>query len=72
MEKLCEVLWASVKSSMELVYQIWKQLVTWWEAFCKKPEPAVEIEPLEPREKMHELDLKELSKVIYYYKPKQT
>ena len=46
MEKLLEVLWTSVKSSMELMHQIWKQLVIWWEALCKKPE--VEMEPLEP------------------------
>ena len=82
MEKLFEVLWTSVKSSMELVYQIWKQLVIWWEALCKKPEPEVEIAPLEPREQIHELDVAELnsphdmreqlSKIIYYYKPKQT
>ena len=68
MEKLLEVLWNSVKASMELLYQIWATLVAWWESLCKKPE--VEMEPLDPRETMHELDMAELSKIIYYYKPK--
>ena len=70
MEKLGEVLWASVKTTMDLVYQIWVTLVGWWENICKKP--AEQPIPLEPREEMHELDIDELSKVIYYYKPKQT
>ena len=70
MEKLAEVLWASLKTTMELLYQIWATLVGWWERICKKQE--VEMEPLDPRQTLHELDMGELSKIIYYYKPKQT
>ena len=70
MEQFIEVLWNSVKASMQLAYELWKIVVAWWESLCKKPE--VEMEPLEPREKMHELDIAELSKIIYYYKPKET
>ena len=64
-----ELLWNSVKASMQLAWEIWKKLVAWWQAPCPKAEETV---PLEPREKVHELDIDELSKVIYYYKPKQT
>lgn len=67
---LLEVLWASVKTSMDLLYQIWVTLVGWWEDICKKPAAPAPV-PLDPREKMHELDIDELSKIIYYFKPKQ-
>ncbi len=69
---MLEILLSFFKAYMELLHQIWETLVAWWDNICKKPEVEDVPVPLDPREKVHELDIDELSKVIYYFKPKQT
>ncbi len=73
---------------MDLLYDLWYRFCQWCEwLFGEPPEMPEAIPlngvgggrsplPLDPREKIHELDcplaldIAELSKVIYYYRPK--
>jgi len=57
---------------MDLLYDIWYRICMWCEWLFGEPPEMPEPIPLDPREKIHQLDLDiaELSKVIYYYRPK--
>ena len=61
---------------MDLLYDLWYRFCQWCEWLFGEPPEMPEPIPLDPREKIHELDcplaldIAELSKVIYYYRPK--
>lgn len=72
---------------MDLLYDLWYRFCMWCEWLFGEPPEMPEPIPLDPREKIHDLevvggpcpltlanplaiDIAELSKVIYYYRPK--
>ena len=54
----------------DFICAVWEKAVAAWGAIVKWwwYEPEVELTPLEAREKIHELDMQKLNKIIYYYK----